>query len=112
MPARTEQLNEGGSVKLDATGAGTVTLQPSGLETWNLTRYAVHTTTNVLEPTAILYVGSVAAVNILDSTYTGSGDSGDTDQQINPAQPLLCVWSGGDVGATATLSVFGTKSYR
>lgn len=98
-------------MKLDASGNGTATLTPNRLETWHVTRIAVSTTTNTLEPIAQVYVGSQAPGNLLSGTYTGSLDSSDENQQLNPAQPLVCVWTGGDVGAKATLSVFGQRIY-
>jgi hypothetical protein len=72
-----------------------------------VTRVAVSVTSNVKEPVAQVYIGSVSPGNLLAGTYTGSLDSSDEDQWINPAQPLLCAWTGGDAGAVATLSVFG-----
>jgi hypothetical protein len=112
MAPRTVPLNTSGTVKLSAAGAGTVTLAPTGLENWHVTRVAVTVTTNVLEPVARVYIGSVAPGNLLAGTYTGSLDSSDEDQYVSPGQPLLCVWTGGDAGATATLSVFGEVTYE
>jgi hypothetical protein len=106
---RTEQLDQSASVKLDAQGNGTVALYCPTLETWTVTRTAVSTTTNVLEATAVTYVGQVSPGSQLSGTYSGSLDSSDEQQQINPGQSLLCVWTGGDPGATATLSIFGTR---
>lgn len=106
---RTEQLDESESVVLNAAGNGTATLYCPTLETWNVTRIAVSTTTNVLEPTAQTYVGQVAPGSALSGTFSGSLDSSDEDQQINPGQSLICQWTCGDAGATATMSVFGTK---
>jgi hypothetical protein len=105
--ARTNPLNQGDKVKLDATGAGTVTLTPTGLQQWHVTRMAVSVTTAVLEPTAKVYVGSVSEQNLLSGTYSGALDSSDEDQWLQAGQPLICVWAGGDAGATATFSVFG-----
>lgn len=110
MP-RTVPLNASGTVKLSAAGAGTAQVSPTGLETWQITRIAVTVTSNVLEPVAQVYVGSVAPGNLLAGTYTGSLDSSDENQTLNPGQGLLCTWTGGDAGATATLSVFGTVTY-
>lgn len=109
---RTVPLNTSGTVKLNAAGAGTVSISPTGLETWYVTRVAVFVSSNVLEPVAQVYVGSVAPANLLAGTYTGSLDSSDENQTISPGQPLLCAWTGGDAGATATLSVFGTVEYE
>lgn len=110
MP-RTELLNEHGSVVLSAAGSGTVTLTPNRLETWVVTRMAVSVTSNTSEPVAQVYLYAAAPGNLLDGTYTGSLDSSDTNQQVMPGVPLICVWTGGDAGATATFSVFGQKVY-
>jgi hypothetical protein len=110
MP-RTELLNEQGKATISAAGTATVTLTPNRLETWHLTRIAVSTTTNVLEPVAQVYIGAVSPGNLLSGTYTGSLDSSDENQWLGPALPLICAWSGGDVGAVATLSIFGQKIY-
>jgi hypothetical protein len=110
MP-RTARLNEQASVKLNAGGTGTAQLVPSRLETWTVTRIAVSASSNTLEPVAQVYVASVSPGNLLAGTYTGSLDSSDENQVLSPQEPLLCVWTGGDVGATATLSVFGTREF-
>jgi hypothetical protein len=104
---RTKPLNAGDSVKLDSSGGGAVTLTPTGLEQWHVTRMAVVVSTAVLEPTAKVYVGSVSEANLLSGTYSGALDSSNEDQTLQAGQPLVCVWAGGDANATATFSVFG-----
>ena len=110
MP-RTEVLDTFASVTLDATGAGVATLTAPALETWTVTTVAVHVTTNTAEPVAQVYVGAQAASRLIGATYTGSLDSSDGSWQVNPGQQMICAWSGGDAGATATLSVLGTRAY-
>lgn len=100
------------SVVLDASGNGTVSLQPNRLETWHVTSTGVRVSSNNLEPTATTYVGAVADGNVLSSTFSGSRDSSPEDQPLQPGQPLLCQWLGGDPGATATLTVLGTVTYQ
>ena len=112
MAPRTVPLNTSGTVKLNAAGAGTVSIAPTGLETWLVTRVAVSVSSNTLEPVAQVYVGSVGPGNLLAGTYTGSLDSSDENQVVKQAQPLLCAWTGGDAGATATFSVFGEVTYE
>lgn len=108
MPT-TKPLNEFGSATLDASGNGTAEIQVPRLETWNVQKIAVTTSTNVLEPVAAVYVDSPSPGNLLGSTYTGSNDSSNENQILMPGQYLVCRWSGGDPGAKATISVFGTK---
>ncbi len=105
----TSQLNEFGQVVLNASGNGTATVGPNGYEKWNVTKMTVLVSSNTKEPTAIVYLGSVAPQNSIDTTYTGSADSSDTSIVVLPNQNILCVWAGGDSGATATISLYGTK---
>jgi hypothetical protein len=103
-------LNLAISVILDASGNGTVQLGPSVGQRWQLNNAAVGTSTAVKIPTCILYMGgSPTAPNQVDSTYTGSQDaSGKVDAYpLTNGQKIFAVWSGGDVGARATLSLFG-----
>lgn len=102
-------LNEGKDGRLNSAGTGTVTLGVGSLFRWHVTRIAVLTATNVLEPVAKVYVDSVSPVNFLAGTYTGSNDSSDENLWLRPGQKLICEWTGGDANAVATLSVFGTK---
>lgn len=107
MPT-TKPLNAYGGVKLDATGSGIVDLLVPTLQTWDITRIGVLVSSNTKEPVAKVYVDSESPGNFLAGTYTGSNDSSDESQRLMPGQHLLCRWTGGDSGATATLSVFGS----
>lgn len=106
---RSTTLNEGKSATVLADGTATVELKPNGLEKWHISKLAVMTSSNVLEPTARVYLGSISPTNLMDGTTTGSLDSSETTLDLQQSQPLYCVWSGADIGALATLSVFGTK---
>lgn len=110
MPT-TALLNTYGSTTLSAAGAGTVALVPSRLETWQVTRIAVSSTSSASEPEADVYVGTMSPANFLGGTYSGSKDQSDEDVTIPPGTPLICVWTGGDPGAEATLSIFGTRTF-
>lgn len=92
---------------MDSSGSALVDILVPTLQTWNVSRIAVQTTTNASEPTARVYVDSEGPGNFLAGTYTGSNDSSDESLTLMPGQHLLCRWTGGDVGAKATLSVFG-----
>lgn len=108
MPTtKTMPPHTGGTVTLNASGTGLVDLEVPTLQTWRITKIAVSTTTNVLEPIAYTYIGAESPANLLGGTYTGSNDSSDEDQTVMPGQHILCRWTGGDVGAKATLSLFG-----
>ncbi len=107
--ATTKPLNEGKSATVAANGIATVELKPNALEVWHVTKIAVVTSTKVKEPLAQVYFGSVAPENLFDGTTTGSLDASECNLDLKQGQSLYCVWSAADVGATATLSVFGTK---
>lgn len=104
------QLDQGGSVVLDANGNGTIRLQPSSNRVfWHVTGVSVRTTTNVKEPTAQVYLGAPGG-NSLGGTYTGSNDSDQILADVYPGQFLSVVFSGGDAGATAFAYLYGTVS--
>lgn len=107
---QTTPLNEGRSGTFNASGRAQVEFGPDALFAWHVKRIAVLTSTNVLEPQFIVYVDTVAPTAALSTTYTGSGDSSDEDLILRPGQKLIGVWTSGDVGARATMSVFGTKT--
>lgn len=107
---RENHLNAFAIATVAASGIATASLGPTGVETWHITRIAVKVSTNVLEPIAQVYLGSVADGNLVGGTYTGSLDSSDEDLWLPQSTDLFCVWSGADVGARATLSVFGVRT--
>jgi hypothetical protein len=101
-----------GSVVLNASGTGTLRFAPSGRE-WSIETISVKATTSVLEASCSVYIGAVSAVNLHSSTVTGS--SGDTNQMEIPiilrdGNPIFVVWTGGDVGATATAVLTGSET--
>ena len=102
------------SVVLDASGNGIAQLGPSIVrEHWNPTNVAVSATTAVIDAQCNVYLGTSAiASQLVLSTATGSsGDSsGASGIDMQPGQLLIAKWIGGDVGATATLHVNGTRS--
>jgi hypothetical protein len=105
------QLAEPVSTVLDASGNGTVKLRPSNMRTvWTVQSVAVKVTSNTLEPTATLHLGTVTGAD-LGSTYTGSNDTcADLRVDLTPGQGIVCRWTGGDPGATATATAYGTTS--
>lgn len=109
-------LNESGQVTLDGSGNGTVKISPDGPhEQWYPASVSVKATTNTNEATCKIYVGSQSVdSNFVDGTFSGS--SGDSSDRVagyiigkRQSQYIIAVWAGGDAGATATLSVVGTK---
>lgn len=94
------------SVKLDATGAGQVPLYATGGDLV-VTLQTLATSTAVKQPTANVYRNAVTTANFIEGSYTGSNDSSNTRIVLHAGESLICVWSGGDVGATATYRISG-----
>lgn len=106
----TTQLNTGGTGVVPASGTVTVTIGPNGIERWDITNISVTVTSATSEPTAKVYVDSVDPTKFIGGTFTGSNDSSDQTVQLLQGQKIICVWTLADVGARATLSVYGTKT--
>jgi hypothetical protein len=112
-------LSASGQAALDASGNATVKLGPLGHgEVWHPQTASVHVTpkppatTITKSPVCKVYVGASAGDStFVDGTFTGEQDSTDnvTGTVANAGQFVWAVWTAGDVGATATLNVTGTK---
>jgi hypothetical protein len=112
MPALP--LNESASVVLDGSGNGTARVGPTGHgQTWHPAVASVRVNTNTLEAQVAIYVGSSATSdNFADATYTGS--SGNSSDSVSATEVRLgsyvwAVWTGGDPGSQATLTVTGSQ---
>jgi hypothetical protein len=98
-------LDENKSTTLSAAGAGTVRIGPYSLaQRWHVTGARVKVSSNTNEPSANLYQGSKGT--FLGGTYSGSNDSTDLNVILDNST-ILCEWTGGDAGATATLYLSG-----
>lgn len=107
-------LNESAFVVLNGSGAGTAKVGPiSARETWIPAGISVRASSATAEAQCLIYVGDQAIQrNFVDGTFSGSsGDAtGKADAtKIKVGQYVWAVWTGGDAGATATLTVTGTK---
>lgn len=110
-------LDETIGVVLNGSGNGTARLGPlTAMETWYPTQASVKVSFSgsnpVNEATCRIYKGDSATDNnFKDGTFTGS--SGDaTDKIAGKLQHnlyIFAVWTGGDVGETAYLTVTGDK---
>lgn len=102
------------SVVLDASGNGIAFVGPTIVrEHWNPTNVAVSATTAVKDAKCDVYLGTnpIAAQLVLSTATGSSGDSsGASGIDMQPGQLLLAKWTGGDVGATATIHVNGTRT--
>lgn len=110
--AAIRKLDESAQGVIAATGMVTVSIPVPRQERWHVNRYAVITNqapTLTTMPIATLYNNSVSDGNVIDSTYTGARDSGDGDIWLEGGSQLICQWTGGIAGTTATLSIFGER---
>lgn len=99
-------------VKLNGTGSGTVSVGPKYPgEIWFPSLAAVNVSTNVKEATGVLWQGVQPGILQLGTTQTAStGDSTDLPgSAIYPGTSLWFVWSGGDAGSVANLSIVGQR---
>lgn len=107
-------LNEFATVLLDGTGAGTAKVGPlSAREIWHPATATVSANNNPTnEAQCQIFVGDSNNLRLRDSTESGS--TGDNTGKIS-ADVVKCgefvwaVWSGGDAGQYAKLTVTGTK---
>jgi hypothetical protein len=111
----TVPMRETAFVTLDASGNGTAKVGPiSAREVWHPSNVAVSANAGAtLEAQCNIHVGLSAT----PSTYrdgTVNGSAGDSTDKVN-ADTVRCgeyvwaVWSGGNVGSRAVLTVTGTK---
>ncbi len=109
----TSPLNENAYVTLDGSGNGTLKMTPwGGGVTWQPSSVSVKCSSATNEAVCKIYVGpSATDPYFVHGTFSGStGDSSDRvgSYQIDThGNNLWAVWSGGDAGATATMSVSG-----
>ncbi|MEU9022349.1 hypothetical protein [Actinomadura sp. NPDC048394] len=107
-------LNETVPVVLNGAGGGTAKVGPlTAREVWHPSNASVKVSTITNEAQCLIYVGdSPTQANFMDGTYSGS--SGDSSDRVGATTVRVgwyvwAVWTGGDPGATATLTVTGTK---
>lgn len=108
------QLNTGASVVLNASGTGTVELGPgnAGPPYWYLD--SVLLTTNrpgqSPVPRAMLYLDTISPANLQGITYDASfGQASADGLKLTRGQKLVAVWTGGQAGDIASLTVIGTR---
>jgi hypothetical protein len=101
-----QRFNRSASVVLDAAGDGELQIQPPGMD-WEIISTVVSTSTRVLEPECRLTKNGTDDGAMVDGTYAGSWDVSDTVIPLQAGDVLYVAWTGGDVGATATVRVSG-----
>lgn len=107
-------LDETAVVTLAAGGNGTAKVGPiSAREVWSPQNVHVSASSATNEAMCSIYVGDQPIKsNFRDSTFSGS--SGDASDRVNADTVRVgawvwAVWTGGDVGAAATMTVTGSK---
>jgi len=58
----------------------------------------------------LLYNGNVAPANFIGGSYSGDNNSSSLALTLYPGSVLTGVWTGGNPGATATLTLTGTQT--
>lgn len=95
-------------------GNGVVSIGPTSQgEVWNAGfRVAVHCATNVLEAVCRVYCGpGDSPAYFCDGTTWGSTGDGTTETpDLHVGQYVYAVWTGGDPGTAAYLSISGTRT--
>lgn len=110
--ADVQDLNVGKTVALDASGNGTITLQPnSGPPIWHVKKVIIKTSRRGQAPIPAfeLYLSSQSPNNLQGNSYDGSWDESDFDLRIARGLSLIAVWTGGLAGDIATISLTGER---
>jgi hypothetical protein len=109
----TLPLSESGFITLNASGAGTVKIGPTAHGVvWKPSRIGIKTSTAVKSPICQVFIGtSPTADNFSDGTFTGQQNNSDAcvGQEVRLGSYVWAVWTGGDIGAQATVTVTGSK---
>ena len=98
---------------LNSSGAGTASVGPLSFgEYWDVAAVSVRCATNANEATCSIYAGADSSSrNFVDATTWGStGDStSNVGNQVRVGNQVFAVWTGGDVGTQAYVTVSGTR---
>ena len=100
-------------VTLSGAGAGTASAGPLAPgEQWTDLTAAVRVATNVKEATCSVYAGAAATAGYFSgaTTWGSTGDSTTNLPVVTVGRQVFAVWSGGDAGALATLTITGTRN--
>jgi len=106
-------LQVSASVVLDGSGNGSVQLGPQIAGTsWQPAAAGVlvsPVSTSVVSQFK-LYLGAAQPQNFIGGSYTGDSNSAGLAVTLYPGQVLTGAWTGGNPGATATLTLSGTQA--
>lgn len=108
-------LNAKAYVTLDASGDGTASAGPlSSGESWDGLQASVKVATNVSEATCSTYAGAGPTPGYFcgATTWGSTGDSTTNLPVVKVGGNIWAVWTGGDPGAQAILTITGTRTVR
>lgn len=112
MAGTPQPLVAGGAVILNAAGTGQVSIGPDqGPPNWHVTSIITQTDRPAQAPIPRiqLYLDSVAPENSLGLSYDGSFGQAMGDQDLVRGQHIIAVWTGGQAGDRATITVNGER---
>lgn len=112
MAGTPQPLVAGGAVILAAGGTGQVSIGPDqGPPNWHVTSIITQTNrpSQAPIPRVQLYLDSVAPENSLGLSYDGSFGQASGDQVLVRGQHIIAVWTGGQAGDRATITVNGER---
>lgn len=110
----SQQLDAFGSVVLNGSGYGTVTLAPDSYQTWTVTAVNVRTdqaTTATPVPQCTVYRGGVGGP-VVAQTWMGNRSTATGSTYVQPSQPLVIEWTNGVPGSRATVWLDGSFAMR
>ena len=106
-------LNAKAYTTLDANGNGTASTGPESFrEQWSNLTASVRASSNVNEAICSVYGGAAATPGYFSgaTTWGSTGDSTTNLPAVQVGGNVWAVWTGGDPGAQAVLTVTGTRS--
>jgi hypothetical protein len=107
-----QPLVAGGAVTLNAAGTGQVIIGPDqGPPNWHVSSIITQTSRPAQAPIprVQLYLDSVDPQNSLGLSYDGSFGQASGDQDLVRGQHIIAVWTGGQSGDRATITVNGER---
>lgn len=114
MNERRYRLNVADTVTLDAAGGGTVRIGPDGVKgpaNWQVTGVILKTSRpgEAPVPRAEVYLDRISPECLQGITYDGSFAPGRCNFTIARGQVVIVVWSAGQTGDTASVTLTGEK---
>lgn len=107
------QLDMSAAVVLNSSGAGFTQLAPDGMAWWEVRQCRVRTTTGPVDSSqAMIYQTAIVDHRQIAETAQGGGDSMSFAMHLRPGDTIIALWSGGNPGDTATMTIYGVVHAR